>query len=230
MGAQAENLSLGILMTQALLVPLETMNEEISDSFSQAIWFIGLKLLLAAKPCVSPVPLWDIPETEARTVFFAKVLGIGLYLSHNSELGIDWLMWACLVDVQFREKDGKVCRAHLGAHAQRISPLTALCGHDHFLEGLCPSGFMISEPLIWTLVMSFKLSWSRGFISLRKYIYFPPLPTVNKLCWQTNARLGREICEAVGFDSGDLSKQMSGLGWEGRIQVGQEAPEINPRW
>lgn len=160
MCAQAENLSLGILMTQALLVPLETMNEKITDSLSEAIWLIGLKLLLAAKPSISPVPLWDIPETEPCTVFLAKVLGIGLSLSHNSELGIDWLMWACLVDVQFRENCGKVCHAHLGAHTQRIFPLTALCGDDHFLEGLCPSGFTISEPLLWTLVMSLKLSYS----------------------------------------------------------------------
>lgn len=57
MCAQAENLSLGTLMTQALLAPLETMNEKITDLLSQAIWFMGLKFLAAAKPSVSPVPL-----------------------------------------------------------------------------------------------------------------------------------------------------------------------------
>jgi len=33
------------------------MNEKITDLLSQAIWFMGLKLLVAAKPSVSPVPL-----------------------------------------------------------------------------------------------------------------------------------------------------------------------------
>ena len=50
MCAQAENLSLGTLMTQALLVPLETVNEKITDLLSQAIWFMGQAIHLPCAP------------------------------------------------------------------------------------------------------------------------------------------------------------------------------------
>lgn len=57
MRSQAENLSLGALLTQAVLVLLETMSEKITDLLSQATWLMGLKRLVVAKPSVSPVPL-----------------------------------------------------------------------------------------------------------------------------------------------------------------------------
>lgn len=57
MCAPAENLSLGALLTQAVLVPLETMSEKITDLLSQATWLMGLERLVVAKPSVSPVPL-----------------------------------------------------------------------------------------------------------------------------------------------------------------------------
>ena len=57
MCAQARYVSPGPWMTQALLVPLETMNEKITELLFQAIWFMGLKLLVAARPSVSLRPL-----------------------------------------------------------------------------------------------------------------------------------------------------------------------------
>lgn len=114
MCAQAENVSPGTLRTQALLVPLETMNEKITDSLFQAIWFMGLKLLVAARPSISPGPPWDILETEPSTVLLAKRLGNGFYLPPNSKMRTDWVVWVCLVDVKCRKNNGKVCPAHLG--------------------------------------------------------------------------------------------------------------------
>lgn len=132
MCAQDKNASPGTLMTQALLVPLETTNEKITDSLSQAIWCRDPKLLAAARPSISPA------LGEPSTVLLAKVLGIGLSLSPNSETGTKWVMGVCPVGVQFRKKDGKVCRAHPETHTQRVFSLIAPCGLHHFLKGLCP--------------------------------------------------------------------------------------------
>lgn len=57
MCAQAENVSPGMLMTRALCVPLEIMNEKITDLLSQTIWFMDLKLLFAVRLFISAVPL-----------------------------------------------------------------------------------------------------------------------------------------------------------------------------
>lgn len=65
-------------MTQVSLVPLETMDEKITDSLSQAIWCMDLKLLAAARPPISTGPLRDILESKPRTVPLARVLGISL--------------------------------------------------------------------------------------------------------------------------------------------------------
>ena len=84
------------------------------------------------------MPLSDILETEPRTFLLAKVFGIGLHLSPDSEIRTDELMGVCPVVVQFRKNDGKVHCTHPGTHTQRIFSFILLCGHNHFLKGLFP--------------------------------------------------------------------------------------------
>lgn len=81
MCAEAGNLSLGTLMTEALLVPLESVNEKITDSLSNNLVH-GPATLSSCLPPLSSVSLWNILETDA--VLSDKVLWIGLYLSLDS--------------------------------------------------------------------------------------------------------------------------------------------------
>lgn len=76
---------------------------------------MNLKLLAAARPSVSPVPLRDIPDTKPRLPSLPKCLPLALYPSPDPEMGTDRARGVCPVDVQFRKTMEK-CLVHSEGH------------------------------------------------------------------------------------------------------------------
>lgn len=72
---------------------------------------MNLKLLAAARPSVSPVPLRDFLDTKPRLPSLPKCLPLAFYPSPDSEMGTDRSRGVCPAAVQFRKTMEK-CVVH----------------------------------------------------------------------------------------------------------------------